>query len=118
MQLATADYSDQRAKFDYRPDVDGLRALAVLGVMLYHAGFGLTGGFVGVDVFFVISGYLITQGILRESEVGRFRLQRFWERRIRRILPAALATIVTVLVTGYVILLPSDYYKQIGRAHV
>ena len=69
--------------------------------MVYHAGFGLPGGFVGVDVFFVISGYLITQGMLRELQSGQFSLQRFWERRVRRILPASLATIMTVLAAGY-----------------
>ena len=79
--------------------------------MVYHAGFGLPGGFVGVDVFFVISGYLITQGILRELQSGQFSLQRFWERRIRRILPASLATIMTVLAAGYYLLFPSDYEK-------
>jgi peptidoglycan/LPS O-acetylase OafA/YrhL len=110
-QLATEKYSDQRSKVAYRPDIDGLRALAVVGVMLYHAGFGLTGGFVGVDIFFVISGYLIAQGILRDSEAGQFSLRRFWERRMRRLLPAALVTITVVLVAGYVLLMPGDYDK-------
>ena len=73
----------------YRADIDGLRAIAVLGVVLFHAGLPLPGGFVGVDVFFVISGYLITQIILRESAENRFSLTQFWIRRIRRILPAA-----------------------------
>lgn len=110
-QFATEKYADQRSTVAYRPDIDGLRALAVIGVMLYHAGFGLTGGFVGVDVFFVISGYLITQGILRETEAGQFSLRHFWERRMRRILPAALVTITVVLVAGYVLLMPGDYDK-------
>jgi peptidoglycan/LPS O-acetylase OafA/YrhL len=73
----------------YRPEIDGLRALAVLPVMLFHAGFALfSGGFVGVDVFFVISGYLITAIILSELQAGRFSLVNFYERRARRILPA------------------------------
>jgi len=73
----------------YRPEIDGLRAVAVVPVILFHAGVGaLAGGFVGVDVFFVISGYLITSIILRERAEGRFSMLRFWERRARRILPA------------------------------
>ena len=73
----------------YRPDIDGLRAIAVLAVVLYHFGLGgLSGGFVGVDVFFVISGYLITGIIHREMQRGEFTLVRFYERRARRIFPA------------------------------
>ena len=74
---------------DYRREIDGLRALAVLPVILFHAGFEMfSGGFVGVDVFFVISGYLITTIILSELEQGRFSIVNFYERRARRILPA------------------------------
>ncbi len=82
----------------YRPEIDGLRALAVLPVILFHAGFELfSGGFVGVDVFFVISGYLITSIILSEKQAGTFSIARFYERRARRILPALLCvTIVCV----------------------
>lgn len=73
----------------YRPEIDGLRTLAVLPVILFHAGFsGVSGGFVGVDVFFVISGYLITTILLSEMDQGRYSLIRFYERRARRILPA------------------------------
>ncbi len=72
----------------YRPEIDGLRALAVVPVILFHAGMQFfSGGFVGVDVFFVISGYLITSIILKEKEAGTFSLKSFYERRIRRILP-------------------------------
>lgn len=74
---------------DYRREIDGLRALAVLPVILFHAGFEtFSGGFVGVDVFFVISGYLITTIILAELEQGKFSIVNFYERRARRILPA------------------------------
>src|SRR3546814_6593177 len=74
---------------DYRREIDGLRAIAVVPVIFFHAGFSaFSGGFVGVDVFFVISGYLITSIILREREQGRFSLLTFYERRARRILPA------------------------------
>ncbi|MEI8185222.1 MAG: acyltransferase family protein [Chlorobiaceae bacterium] len=73
----------------YRPDIDGLRAVAVLAVMFFHAGIpGFSGGFVGVDVFFVISGFLITSIILKEIDAGQFSIARFYERRIRRIFPA------------------------------
>jgi peptidoglycan/LPS O-acetylase OafA/YrhL len=75
--------------------VDGLRAIAVLSVIFHHAGFkAFSGGFVGVDVFFVISGYLITAIIMREYESGTFSALRFYERRMRRIVPALLAMIV------------------------
>ena len=74
---------------NYRREIDGLRAVAVLPVILFHAGFsGFSGGFVGVDVFFVISGYLITSILLAEHEAGRFSIVGFYERRARRILPA------------------------------
>ncbi|MGR3699798.1 MAG: acyltransferase family protein, partial [Roseovarius sp.] len=73
----------------YRPEIDGLRAVAILPVVLYHAGLSLfPGGFVGVDVFFVISGYLITSIILGERAAGSFTLAGFYGRRIRRIFPA------------------------------
>ena len=74
---------------NYRPEVDGLRALAVLPVIFFHAGFELfSGGFVGVDVFFVISGYLITTVIIESIENNSFSLLNFYEKRARRILPA------------------------------
>ena len=73
----------------YRTEIDGLRALAVVPVILFHAGFELfSGGFVGVDVFFVISGYLITTILIEDIENNRFSLVNFYERRARRILPA------------------------------
>ena len=84
--------------FDYRKEIDGLRALAVIPVVLFHAGFDIfSGGFVGVDIFFVISGYLITSLILQEKINDRFSLVNFYERRARRILPALfLVVIVTI----------------------
>ena len=73
----------------YRPEVDGLRTIAVLAVLFFHAEFqGFSGGFIGVDVFFVISGYLITSVILREVSVNKFTFTNFYEKRIRRIFPA------------------------------
>jgi peptidoglycan/LPS O-acetylase OafA/YrhL len=90
----------------FRPDVEGLRAVAVLLVVLYHANLpGLHGGFVGVDVFFVISGFVITGLLLRErSSTGRTSLLSFYSRRVRRILPAATLVIVTTVVTAYAVL--------------
>jgi peptidoglycan/LPS O-acetylase OafA/YrhL len=96
----------------YRPDIDGLRALAVMSVVLYHLdtpGFG--GGFGGVDVFFVISGFLIGGHIAEETAAGRFSLIGFYERRIRRIAPALLAMLALVLAAGAVILFPPDFRK-------
>lgn len=69
----------------HRRDIDGLRAVAVLPVLFYHAGAGFTGGYVGVDVFFVISGFLITRLLARDLEDERFSLIEFWHRRVRRI---------------------------------
>ncbi|WOE75292.1 acyltransferase family protein [Alterisphingorhabdus coralli] len=94
----------------YRPEIDGLRALAVLPVMLFHAGFAaFSGGYVGVDIFFVISGYLITSIIINEAEQGQFSLLRFYERRARRILPALLLVIVATLPPSYFWMLGSQW---------
>jgi peptidoglycan/LPS O-acetylase OafA/YrhL len=92
-------------------EIDGLRVLAVMGVLLFHAPLGLPGGFVGVDVFFVISGYLITSLMLKDSEaIGGFSILGFWERRIRRILPSLLVVVVGTAVGGWFILLPTDFH--------
>lgn len=96
-------------EFKYRADVDGLRAVAVLLVLFFHAGLGFPGGFVGVDVFFVISGFLITGLLLKERNSENFRLSHFWFRRIRRILPASTFVVITTLIAGLFVLLPSDY---------
>lgn len=94
---------------DYRREIDGLRALAVLPVMLFHAGFEtFSGGFVGVDVFFVISGYLITTIILAELEQGKFSIVNFYERRARRILPALFLVMLVCIPFAWFWLLPSD----------
>ncbi|RMN27771.1 Acyltransferase protein [Pseudomonas coronafaciens pv. zizaniae] len=93
----------------YRPEIDGLRALAVVPVMLYHAGLPfLSGGFVGVDVFFVISGYLITSIIIAEMARGTFSLINFYERRARRILPALFAVMLVCLPVAWMTLDPPD----------
>ena len=92
----------------FRPDIEGMRGLAVLLVVLFHAGLaGVAGGFVGVDVFFVISGFLITGLLLRERDrTGSVDLWRFYARRARRILPAAVAVIVITLAAAFVVLDP------------
>ncbi|MGY0650991.1 acyltransferase family protein [Luteimonas sp. A537] len=100
----------------YRADIDGLRAIAVLAVIGYHAFPGLVpGGFVGVDVFFVISGYLITS-LLRDELAGsgRIRLGAFYVRRIRRLFPALALVLAACLVAGWWLLVPSDY-ARLGR---
>jgi len=94
----------------YRPEIDGLRAIALISVVLFHAGFGtFSGGFIGVDIFFVISGYLITLIILTEKKSGKFSLKIFYERRARRILPALIFIIILCIPTAYFFLLPKDF---------
>ncbi len=96
-------------QMQYRREIDGLRALAVIPVILFHAGFELfKGGFVGVDVFFVISGYLITTIILSELEKGKFSIVNFYERRARRILPALYIVMLVCIPFAWFLLLPSD----------
>ena len=93
----------------YRREIDGLRALAVIPVILFHAGFeAFSGGFVGVDVFFVLSGYLITTIILSDLELGKFSLLNFYERRARRILPALFLVILVSIPFAWAWLLPTD----------
>jgi len=96
-------------KLNYRADVDGLRAVAILGVILFHANLGVPGGFAGVDVFFVISGFLITRIVASEITAGSFSLLRFWERRARRIVPALAVVVVACLTAGYFLLLPFGF---------
>lgn len=98
--------------FSHRPDIDGLRALAVIPVILFHYKLGpAEGGFLGVDVFFVISGYLITAQLLALAESLTFRtfISGFYVRRIRRILPAVLAVLALCLLFGYFVLFPADF---------
>lgn len=104
----------------YRPEIDGLRAVAVIGVLLFHFGLGFPGGFVGVDVFFVISGYLITGILLRQLEGERFSLSDFWARRVRRIAPAAVVMALGTVAMGWYVLESGDF-RSLARslmAHV
>ncbi|MHC0052528.1 acyltransferase family protein [Actibacterium sp. D379-3] len=94
---------------EFRPDIDGMRAIAVLSVVVFHMGFSVfSGGYVGVDVFFVISGYLITQDIVNRIAQGRFSLVEFYMRRVRRIFPALFVVLSVSVVAALLILLPSE----------
>ena len=100
-RVTNTNYSAQVIHGAYYPHIDGIRALAVLPVVFYHILAALCpGGFIGVDVFFVISGYLITRGILRDLEHGRFSIRNFYYRRIRRIMPAYFTLITGVFAAG------------------
>lgn len=92
----------------YRADIDGLRAIAVLAVFLFHADAGLGGGYIGVDVFFVISGYLIGQILVREGRLGMGGLWRFWWRRLRRIAPALIVVCAAVFAAGTYLMMPTE----------
>ena len=112
--LPTAPYagpkpSATKERTPFRKDIEGLRAVAVLPVVAYHAGMHLArGGFVGVDVFFVISGFLITQLLFRDIRTERFSILVFYERRIRRILPALLAVLLATFVLAAIYCLPAE----------
>jgi peptidoglycan/LPS O-acetylase OafA/YrhL len=100
---------------DYRPDIDGLRAVAVLAVVTFHA-FPklLRGGFIGVDIFFVISGYLISSIIFENLDKGKFSFIEFYSRRIKRIFPALLLVLIACFAFGWFALLANEY-KQLGK---
>ncbi|MGE8944255.1 acyltransferase family protein [Leptospira interrogans] len=101
----------------YRSEIDGLRAVAVAPVVFFHAGLGgFSGGFVGVDVFFVISGYLITSLILHEQRAGTFTLKSFYERRARRILPALFLVVLACLPFAYLWMMPDEMKAFIASA--
>lgn len=104
----------------YRPELDGLRSIAVSSVVLYHADFlvagrnPIQGGFIGVDIFFVISGYLITLIILGEMGEGRFSFGNFYERRARRILPALFTVILVSIPFAWRYMLPAAMKEYAG----
>ena len=108
--LPTDSGVDRSTHLDYRADIDGLRAIAVLAVIGFHAfPTWVRGGFVGVDVFFVISGYLISTILLTGMERGSFRFSQFYIRRIRRIFPALIAVLLGCMVTGWLLLFSFEY---------
>src|SRR5690349_9935142 len=101
---------------NYRADIDGLRAVAVLGVLLFHFSIGpFPGGFTGVDIFFVISGYLITKLIVEDVERGKFSFKRFYVRRIRRLFPALVFTLICSLVAAAFIF-PPEQMSRFGSS--
>jgi peptidoglycan/LPS O-acetylase OafA/YrhL len=113
------DSAVKHGSLKHRPDIDGLRAVAVLAVIFYHLGLPLHGGFVGVDVFFVISGFLISSIILAQIKSGTFTFAGFYERRTRRIFPALFAMLVATCVLSYFYLLPvetEDFAKSLLSA--
>lgn len=100
---------------EYRPDIDALRAVAVIAVILFHAFPSFApGGFVGVDIFFVISGYLISKHILKDLQQNAFSTRSFYGKRIKRIFPALTVVIAVTAIIGWIILTP-DEYKMLGR---
>lgn len=112
--IAPAPLTGSAERQAYRPDIDGLRAIAVLAVVAFHAGW-LSGGFLGVDIFFVISGYLITGIILRELREGHFSFRKFYERRARRIGPALLLVILVCIPAAWFTMTPTEL-KHFGES--
>lgn len=110
--VATASAAGARR---YRPDLDGLRGYAVVIAILFHYGLGVPGGFVGLDIFFVLSGYLIGGILFGDVGGGRFSFARFYEYRVRRIAPAALTMILVCFALAYLILLPL-YYRYFAKS--
>src|SRR4051794_3138703 len=109
---------DARPALAYRPEIDGMRAIAVLGVLLFHAGLpAFSGGYAGVDVFFVISGYLISRTILTAIDAGQFSYVGFFINRVRRLFPALLTTIGVSLLVG-ALLFTSPHMKKLAEAAI
>ena len=103
------------SKENYRPDIDGLRAVAVLAVVIYHAfPAALPGGFCGVDIFFVISGYLISGILFKSLAQEKFSFSEFYARRIRKLFPSLVVALSLTLAVGYYYLL-SDEFEQLGK---
>ena len=105
-------------RISFRDDITGLRAIAVLSVVFYHADISIfKGGWLGVDIFFVISGYLITNIILSELNEGNFSFKRFYIRRIRRIIPALISTILLTIPFAYWLLTPKAILEYVGSMY-
>jgi peptidoglycan/LPS O-acetylase OafA/YrhL len=116
-QINTSTKTPRNSGFDYVPEIDGLRAISVLAVLLYHFGFSVCpGGFAGVDVFFVISGFLIGKKVFGEIENQHFSLKKYYLRRFRRILPALLAMLAVVLLSGFFVMTPFELISLASSA--
>ena len=103
---------------DYRDDIDGLRAFSVLAVLFYHLEiFNIPGGFLGVDIFFVISGYIITKLIAKEHNLNKFKLSDFYIRRVKRILPPLIITILVTNLIALFLFFPNEY-EYLSRANL
>ncbi len=113
-QLA-ADKKSAHPSLAYHAEIDGLRAIAVLAVVFFHAKLSCPGGYVGVDVFFVISGFLITSILLADIGKSNFKPFDFWERRIRRIMPALTVTLIALIAACWFLFLPADM-ARLGKA--
>ncbi|MGO9427283.1 acyltransferase family protein [Rhodoblastus sp.] len=112
---AGASAPKPRAHHEFRPDINGLRALAVLSVLAFHAGLPAPGGFAGVDIFFVISGFLISRIILSERAAGDFSLFDFYGKRVKRILPALLLTLTASWIAGWFLFNPMEFRRLGGH---
>jgi peptidoglycan/LPS O-acetylase OafA/YrhL len=118
MPQTAPDLARVESVANYRPDIDGLRAIAIVPVILYHVHLvAFSGGYLGVDVFFVVSGFLITSLIAPEIAQGRFSYLSFWERRARRLLPAMFTAIAATALVAYWLLMP-DELQAFGRSVV
>ena len=103
---------------NYKPEIDCLRAIAVLLIILFHFEiFIISGGFIGVDIFFVISGYLITNLVIKDIINNKFSLIEFYTRRIRRIIPALYSSIFVTIIFCYFILSP-DHFNRLGKSGI
>ena len=115
IQSSRSPSATLRAHHAFRPDINGLRALAVLSVLAFHGGLSAPGGFAGVDIFFVISGFLISRIILSERAAGVFSLADFYGKRVRRILPALLLMLFASWIAGWFLLSPADFRRFGGH---
>jgi peptidoglycan/LPS O-acetylase OafA/YrhL len=115
LNTLNVDYPLQKNTHNYRPDIDGLRAIAVFAVVLFHAFPKLVqGGFVGVDIFFVISGYLISGLIFSQAQHGNFSFLEFYARRARRIFPALVLVLSACMVLAWFVEFP-PHFKTLGK---
>ena len=109
-QLILSNVASSNSSSDYRPDIDGLRGVAIACVVLFHSFPEIfSGGFVGVDVFFVISGYVITRTLIRDADAGNFSIAAFYRRRVRRLFPALFVVLIASLILGSALLLPKEF---------